>query len=70
MKVFTAIYTPWSFDKGRHDEGNARTVLVIEILSQGAGPIAVFIDEDNSLKSDRLAQFRHCHSTEWLLARH
>jgi hypothetical protein len=72
MKVFTAIYTPWDHDKSRPDQGNARTVLVVEILpgNDGHGPVAVFIDDDNSLKSDRLAQFKHCHSTEWLLARH
>jgi hypothetical protein len=68
VKSFRAAYIPTKYsgplkEFDGADTNNARTVLIVAIL---APDIAIFIDSDNTLKSDTIGHFSDCQSSEWM----
>lgn len=65
MKAFKAIYTNQNYVEGRN-KGRARvvTVVAISIPQWEYKPIAVFVDDDNALRSDNIDCFTQCGGIE------
>jgi len=63
VKPFRATYTPWDYKENKSVEQEARTVLVMAlppIADAERVPLAIFIDNDNTLKCDRIDRLTGC----------
>jgi hypothetical protein len=67
MKPFRATYTQQSYVDGKANRVQAETVSVIAVLVPNweLVPIAIFIDDENRLRSDTINHFTNCQSSEW-----